>query len=186
MKLAILSLRSSPSRVRCAAAPAAPLTAAGRWESAPPGREGPEENNLLVLLVIGSPPKNSASVAETPPPRRHRTAVRSTLLPWPRAQPPGRGAAEGCGVDPRPPTNSGAGDGPARSDSGSPVPLTPIAAVASGSASPAYPIPTPPRPHGALPARSSPAAQISSGARPCSHLPRSARDRHTGTTWRAC
>src|SRR2546429_7817459 len=93
----------------------APLTAAGRWESAPPGREGPEEKSLLDLLFTYSPPpRNSASLAETPPQRRHRTAVRSNLLPWPRREPPARGSAEGCGVDPRPPTTPGAGDGPAR------------------------------------------------------------------------
>src|SRR5207244_3548624 len=93
---------------------AAPLTAVGRRESAPPGRKDSEEESLLDLLFTRSPPRNSASLAETPPQRRHRTAVPSTLLPWPRGEPPARGSAEGCGVDPRPPTTPGAGDGPAR------------------------------------------------------------------------
>src|SRR5207249_11938431 len=94
---------------------------------------------LDLLFTYSPPPRNSASLAETPPQRRHRTAVRSNLLPWPRREPPARGSAEGCGVDPRPPTTPGAGDGPARCDSESTVPLTPIAAVVSGSAYPAYP-----------------------------------------------
>src|SRR6516225_11539905 len=100
---------------------AAPLTAAGRRESAPPRREGRIEKAPIASVFINSPPRNAVGLAEIAPQTTHQTAVPSSLLPSPRGEPLARGSAECCGVDRRPPTIPAAGDGPARSDTESPV-----------------------------------------------------------------
>src|SRR5207244_3660392 len=84
----------------------------------------------------------------------HQTAPPSTLLPEPRAESAHRDSAESRANDLHPPTTPAADDAPTRSDSESPLPLTPTAAVASDSASPACPKPRPPAPRGAPPSRS--------------------------------
>src|SRR5437763_14626400 len=60
---------------------AAPLTAAGRRESAPLGGDGGVEETSTALLLIPAPQKKSASLAVSPPPTGRQTAPPATLLP---------------------------------------------------------------------------------------------------------
>src|SRR5438045_9560124 len=141
---------------------------------------------VRTSLLMDSPHRKAASLAETVLQNGHQTAAPSALLPSPHGELRGRSSAECRGDDRHPPTIPAAVDAPTPSGSQARFLLTPITVVASGSVSPACPIPQPPAPRGAPAPRSFLAPQISSGARPYTHPLRSAPDRRTETAWLAC